>query len=177
MLSRHPLASRLLERVLRRHRRRVGPAGSVGVLDQCYSRDWEKVIHNVDVSRGLARRWCKLASTHHKLIRNTTPNPAKDLGAVMASLLKRARGLVRRQPWTPLRFPTTGFNVVPPEHALEEECPNEFKTGSYYAVAIGDLFASGKYQVVGKLGFGSTPTVWLARDPSVCLFPSSLLGT
>lgn len=35
----------------------------------------------------------------------------------------------------------------------------------YYPVRIGDLFAS-RYQVVGKLGFGATSTVWLARDLS-----------
>jgi hypothetical protein len=28
---------------------------------------------------------------------------------------------------------------------------------------IGDVFAS-SYQVVGKVGFGTTSTVWLARD-------------
>ncbi|KAK3301837.1 kinase domain protein [Chaetomium strumarium] len=38
-----------------------------------------------------------------------------------------------------------------------------FKAGNYCPVNIGDLFSS-KYQVVGKLGFGSTSTVWLARN-------------
>jgi serine/threonine-protein kinase SRPK3 len=46
---------------------------------------------------------------------------------------------------------------------LEEELFDHFKTGTYYPVNIGDIFAS-KYQVVGKLGFGVTSTVWLARD-------------
>lgn len=82
----------------------------------------------------------------------------------MAPLLKWVRSLVRRGPWAPLRFPTSGFDIVPAAEALEEERLDEFKTGSYYPVAIGDLFDSKKYQVVGKLGFGSTSTVWLARD-------------
>ncbi|KAK3324416.1 kinase-like domain-containing protein [Cercophora scortea] len=39
---------------------------------------------------------------------------------------------------------------------------DEFKSGQYYPVNIGDVYES-KYQVLGKLGFGSTSTVWLAR--------------
>lgn len=46
---------------------------------------------------------------------------------------------------------------------LEEEHFEEFKAGRYYPVNIGDVFNS-KYQVVGKLGFGVTSMVWLARD-------------
>jgi hypothetical protein len=47
---------------------------------------------------------------------------------------------------------------------LEEETFDGFKTGNYCPVNIGDLFAFNKYQVVGKLGFGSISTVWLARN-------------
>lgn len=82
----------------------------------------------------------------------------------MAPLLKWARGLLRRASWVPLRFPTTGFEVIPATELLEEERFDEFETGNYYPVNIGDLFASDEYQVVGKLGFGSTSTVWLARN-------------
>lgn len=49
------------------------------------------------------------------------------------------------------------------ETLLEEERFEDFKKGIYYPVNIGDVFAS-KYQVLGKLGFGVTSTVWLARD-------------
>jgi serine/threonine-protein kinase SRPK3 len=82
----------------------------------------------------------------------------------MAPLLKWARGFLRRAPWTPLRFPTAGFDVIPTSQVIEEEAFEEFKTGNYMPVNIGDLFASNTYQVVGKLGFGSTSTVWLARN-------------
>lgn len=63
----------------------------------------------------------------------------------------------------PLRFPTTGFDLVPSSEKLEEERFDNFATGNYYPVFIGEVFRS-RYQVVGKLGFGSTSTVWLARD-------------
>jgi hypothetical protein len=51
----------------------------------------------------------------------------------------------------------------------EPECPlgggeiRRLPKGIYYPVNVGDVFAS-KYQVVGKIGFGVTSTVWLAGD-------------
>lgn len=81
----------------------------------------------------------------------------------MASLLKWARTAVRRAPSPPLRFPTTGFDIISDTQPLEEEQFEGFIKGLYYPVNIGDVFES-KYQVVGKLGYGVTSTVWLARD-------------
>ncbi|KAH7317827.1 kinase-like domain-containing protein [Rhexocercosporidium sp. MPI-PUGE-AT-0058] len=81
----------------------------------------------------------------------------------MTSFLKWARAATRRAPSAPLRFPPTGFDVVPDSQVIEEEQFEGFKRGLYYPVHIGDVFAS-KYQVVGKLGYGVTSTVWLARD-------------
>ncbi|EHK96083.1 putative Serine/threonine-protein kinase spk-1 [Glarea lozoyensis 74030] len=60
-------------------------------------------------------------------------------------------------------FRTPGVDVVASDQCLEEESNERFKTGRYYPVNIGDIFSS-KYQVVGKLGWGVTSTVWLARD-------------
>lgn len=54
--------------------------------------------------------------------------------------------------------------MIPANQLLEEEQFDEFKAGNYCPVNIGDIFASNKYQVVGKLGFGSTSTVWLAQN-------------
>lgn len=62
-----------------------------------------------------------------------------------------------------MRFPTSGFEIINASELLEEERFEEFKTGRYYPVNIGEVFRS-KYQVIGKLGFGVTSTVWLARD-------------
>jgi serine/threonine-protein kinase SRPK3 len=79
------------------------------------------------------------------------------------SMFKLAKSLFRRQPWPQLKFPTSGFEVVSDAVTFEEEQLEEFHKGVYCPVNIGDVFAS-KYQVVGKLGFGVTSTVWLARD-------------
>ncbi|RYN56439.1 hypothetical protein AA0114_g2775 [Alternaria tenuissima] len=73
-------------------------------------------------------------------------------------MFKLAKSLFRRQPWTQLKFPTSGFEVVSEAVLFEEEQLEEFHRGVYYPVNIGDVFAS-KYQVVGKLGFGVTSTV------------------
>ncbi|RDL34569.1 CMGC protein kinase [Venustampulla echinocandica] len=81
----------------------------------------------------------------------------------MASILKWIRSIILRAPSPSLHFPTNGFEVIPDSEVLEEEQFEKFQKGEYCPVNIGDVFAS-KYQVVGKLGFGVTSTVWLARD-------------
>jgi serine/threonine-protein kinase SRPK3 len=78
-------------------------------------------------------------------------------------MFKLAKSLFRRQSWPQLKFPLSGFEVVSDAVLFEEEQLEEFHRAIYYPVDIGDVFAS-KYQVVGKLGFGVTSTVWLARD-------------
>jgi len=81
----------------------------------------------------------------------------------MQNLIRNAKHLWRKAPLAPLQFPTTGFEILDEKHILEEEQFEEFKTGRYYPVNIGDIFNL-KYQVVGKLGFGVSSTAWLARD-------------
>ncbi|KAF7173419.1 hypothetical protein CNMCM5623_005636 [Aspergillus felis] len=81
----------------------------------------------------------------------------------MATLFRWARNTFRRPPSPPMCFPTSGFETVGASKILDEERFEEFKKGQYYPVNIGDVFSS-KYQVIGKLGFGVTSTVWLARD-------------
>lgn len=83
----------------------------------------------------------------------------------MALALKLARALscraLRAPP--PLRFPKAGFEVIPSAQVLEEEAFGPKTRNLYCPVNIGDLLCNNKYQVVGKLGFGSTSTVWLAQ--------------
>lgn len=81
----------------------------------------------------------------------------------MSSLIKWARTLSRRIPWVPLRFLATGFEVMPNSQRLVEELLEDaLNAGQYYPVNIGDIYAQ-KYQILGKLGFETTSTVWLAR--------------
>ena len=39
-----------------------------------------------------------------------------------------------------------------------------YSVGVYYLVNIGDLLNSNRCRVIHKLGFGSSATIWLARD-------------
>ncbi|CAG8139920.1 unnamed protein product [Penicillium salamii] len=67
-----------------------------------------------------------------------------------------------RPPWPVIVFPHTGFDVIE-EPLVEEEGMDGFSSGDYCPMVIGDVLDS-RYQVVGKLGFGVSSTVWLARD-------------
>lgn len=77
--------------------------------------------------------------------------------------MRWATKALRKPPLVPIIFPTGGFETVPPSVVLEEERFEQFKQGQYYPANIGDVLTS-RYQVIGKLGFGTTSTVWLARD-------------
>jgi serine/threonine-protein kinase SRPK3 len=65
--------------------------------------------------------------------------------------------------WKPLAFPREGFVAIPADQKVEEETLPHYAASQYYPVQIGETFCA-RYQVVGKLGFGVTSTVWLARD-------------
>jgi len=81
----------------------------------------------------------------------------------MANIIRWATKALRKPPSPPIIFPTGGYETVPPSEVLEEERFEQFKQGQYYPANIGEVLTS-RYQVIGKLGFGTTSTVWLARD-------------
>ncbi|KUM55368.1 hypothetical protein ACN42_g11924 [Penicillium freii] len=78
--------------------------------------------------------------------------------------LKWLRILFRRSLKFPVSFPTAGWETLPADEKIEEE-QMEAVLGEncYLPVDIGDILLS-RYQVVGKLGWGITSTVWLVRD-------------
>ncbi|POR37771.1 Serine/threonine protein kinase, putative [Tolypocladium paradoxum] len=63
----------------------------------------------------------------------------------------------------PRQFPSEGFPLVAYPRLLEEEAFSWYTPEDFYPVRIGEIFKS-RYQVVGKLGFGSASTAWLCRD-------------
>lgn len=66
-------------------------------------------------------------------------------------------------PLNPRRFPVSGFTELDPAVPIEEELLPGYIAEIYYPVRIGEVL-NGRYQVVCKLGYGTTSTVWLARD-------------
>jgi serine/threonine-protein kinase SRPK3 len=79
--------------------------------------------------------------------------------ALLRHALKPIRGLV----WKPLNLSKQGSASVIASEKVEEEALPGYVATRYYPVRIGQIFRD-RYQVAGKLGFGTTSTVWLARD-------------
>ncbi|EXU96711.1 serine/threonine protein kinase domain protein [Metarhizium robertsii] len=63
----------------------------------------------------------------------------------------------------PRKFPSTGFELIDPSEKVEEERLPFYKRDEYYPMKIGHV-VYGHYQIVAKLGYGATSTVWLSRD-------------
>lgn len=81
--------------------------------------------------------------------------------AMIKSLFRNLPALGRK--WQPLVFSNTNFPRIPLDHLIEEETLPDYVASRYYPTRIGELIKE-RYQVVGKLGFGASSTVWLARD-------------
>jgi hypothetical protein len=81
----------------------------------------------------------------------------------MASLFRWVSRVTRRAPWPTKSFSNPRFQVLPESLKIEEETLPDYLAERFYPVRIGEVLAS-RYQVVGKLGYGMTSTVWLARD-------------
>lgn len=64
---------------------------------------------------------------------------------------------------TPLQFPPDGFELVDAARMIEEETLPTYSPARYYPVRLGQIFQD-RYQVVGKVGYGGSSTVWLARE-------------
>ena len=62
----------------------------------------------------------------------------------------------------PLLFPTSGFETIDVNQLVEEEDLPHYKADWFYPVKLG-VFQD-RYQIIAKLGFGSSSTSWLAWD-------------
>ncbi|KXJ85936.1 serine threonine protein kinase, CMGC group, partial [Microdochium bolleyi] len=66
--------------------------------------------------------------------------------------------------WKPLDFAQASrFVRLPTEQLIDEERLPGYTASQYYPVRLGEVIKD-QYQIVGKLGFGASSTVWLARD-------------
>ncbi|EWY87454.1 CMGC/SRPK protein kinase [Fusarium oxysporum NRRL 32931] len=66
-------------------------------------------------------------------------------------------------PSLPRDFPSSGFERIDSSSLVEEEKLPFYRRQDYYPMRIGQVI-QGNYQVVAKLGYGTTSTVWLSRD-------------
>lgn len=65
--------------------------------------------------------------------------------------------------WKPLAFPKSPLAQIPFSERIEEETFPDYVASRYYPANIGEVLRE-RYQIVGKLGYGASSTVWLARD-------------
>ncbi|RTE69519.1 hypothetical protein BHE90_016103 [Fusarium euwallaceae] len=57
----------------------------------------------------------------------------------------------------------SGFDVIDKDQPIEEESMPEYNPDHFYPVHLGEIF-NDRFQTVAKLGYGSSSTIWLARD-------------
>ncbi|CAG8108410.1 unnamed protein product [Penicillium nalgiovense] len=74
--------------------------------------------------------------------------------------LEWLRNLFTRSLKFPVSFPKAGWDVIPADEKVEEEQMPTFYDENFYFPEI----LLSRYQAVGKLGWGTTSTVWLVRD-------------
>ncbi|KZF25505.1 kinase-like protein [Xylona heveae TC161] len=87
--------------------------------------------------------------------------------AILPSFLRSLPQLGRT--WRPLNFSSPTFVRISASRKIEEETIPGYSAFRYYPTRIGEVFKE-RYQVVGKLGFGASSTVWLARDMNCCRY-------
>ncbi|KAK2793728.1 hypothetical protein FQN52_000680 [Onygenales sp. PD_12] len=63
----------------------------------------------------------------------------------------------------PRIFPDSGFDLIDPSLEIEEETLPTYRPEKYYPVVQGQVL-NDRYQILAKLGYGVTSTVWLGRD-------------
>lgn len=81
----------------------------------------------------------------------------------MKAFLRNISAFRRRSPSPLRRISTSGFTTLDSATKIEEERLPHYDPSVFYPVRIGEVFED-RYQVLGKLGFGSNSTVWFCRD-------------
>jgi serine/threonine-protein kinase SRPK3 len=72
----------------------------------------------------------------------------------------------------PREFPSSGYEAIDPSQRVEEERLPFYNREDYYPMRIGAVIKD-RYQVVAKLGYGTSSTVWLCRDLRYALLLSN----
>ena len=113
--------------------------------------------------------WLKVKCLHRPLftrcssINFSLASNSSSTSYLMAAIGRALKNVFLRTPSPPRKYPSSGFKVINTIDKLEEENWEWYKPGLFYPVCIGEVFQT-RYQVVGKLGYGSHSTAWLCRD-------------
>lgn len=82
------------------------------------------------------------------------------MAAPLRSLKMSLRGFIKQSPCRASNVPA---QALPTAELIEEECSPRYKPDHYYPVRLYDIL-NDRYQITAKLGWGTSSTVWLARD-------------
>ncbi|EER40873.1 protein kinase [Histoplasma capsulatum H143] len=92
------------------------------------------------------------------------PTPTPPQQSCCTSILhRRTMATLGIAPLNPRHFPASRFTELDPAAPIEEELLPDYIAEMYYPIHIGEVL-NDRYQVICKLGYGTTSTVWLARD-------------
>lgn len=72
----------------------------------------------------------------------------------------------------PRDFLSSGFEIINPSQKGKEEQLPFYNHDDYYPMRIGAVIKS-RYQIVAKLGYGTSSTLWLCHDFRYALPPSN----
>lgn len=73
---------------------------------------------------------------------------------------------LKHRPWP---SSTAVASKLPVNEAIEEERTPYYDPARFYPARLGQVL-DGQYQIVTKLGYGSSSTIWLARDLNQSVF-------
>ncbi|KAI5863435.1 kinase-like protein [Durotheca rogersii] len=108
-----------------------------------------------------SKRLLRLPSIYRaSFLRATTPASAQ---VITMTSQDRAASSAPRTPLVPREFPSSGFEIIGASVKVEEETLPFYNPRLFYPVRIGEAFGD-RYQVVAKLGYGTTSTTWLCHD-------------
>lgn len=110
-----------------------------------------------------------VTSLHHLTAGSTALDMLKIPNGVRAMIRAILKRLIRAVGGShaPLKPPQA--TLIPHDILVEEEHLPEYARNSFYPVRLGDVF-QGRYEVLVKLGYGTTSTIWLAQD-LLCVHP------
>ena len=78
------------------------------------------------------------------------------------SRLRRSYSIARAKS-DPRKFYAKNYDRINSDQLCEEETIPEYDPTHYYPAQLGEIFKE-RFQILSKLGFGSSSTIWLARD-------------
>ncbi|KAK0117741.1 hypothetical protein ONS95_012067 [Cadophora gregata] len=109
----------------------------------------------------ISKRLLRLSSIYRASFLRSTAPASVQINKMATQ--DRAASSAPRRPLEPRKFLSSGFEIIDVSVKIEEETLPFYNPRLFYPVRIGEVFGN-RYQVVAKLGYGTTSTTWLCHD-------------